>query len=104
MKGHVRERGPGTWAIVIDRYDDAGKRHRKWHTFKTKSVRGGRREAEDECARLITEMKSGNYIEPTKQTAVEFFDEWLAHVRPSVAPKTHERYPPKHFRPAMTLD
>lgn len=88
MKGHVRERSPGKWAIVIDLYDEAGKRRRKWHTFHTTS----KRKAEEECARLITLMKSGNYVEPTKQTVAEFLDEWLAFVKPSVSPKTHERY------------
>ncbi len=88
MKGHVRERSPGTWAIVIDLYDEAGKRRRKWHTFKTTS----KRKAEEECARLITAMKGGTYVEPTKQTVAEFLDEWLVFIKPSVAPKTHERY------------
>jgi integrase len=88
MKGHVRERSPGKWAIVIDLYDDAGNRRRKWHTFHTTS----KRKAEEECARLITLMTSGNYVEPTKQTVAEFLDEWLDFIKPSVAPKTHERY------------
>ncbi|CAN7732632.1 tyrosine-type recombinase/integrase [Mesorhizobium sp. LjNodule214] len=88
MKGHVKERSPGKWVIVLDIYDAAGKRRRKWHTFETTS----KRKAEEECARLITELKSGNYVEPTKQTIAEFLDEWLKFIKPSVAPKTHERY------------
>lgn len=87
MKGHIRERRPGTWAIVIDLYDEKGERRRKWHTFK-----GTKRKAEEECARLISLMKSGNYVEPTKQTVAEYLDEWLDFIKPSVAPKTHERY------------
>lgn len=88
MKGHVKQRSPGKWAIVLDLYDEKGTRRRKWHTFETTS----KRKAEEECARLITAMKSGNYVEPTKQTATEFFEEWLNFIKPSVAPKTHERY------------
>ncbi|PAQ09720.1 site-specific integrase [Mesorhizobium temperatum] len=88
MKGHVKERSPGKWAIVLDIYDAAGKRRRKWHTFETTS----KRKAEEECARLITELKSGNYVEPTKQTVAQFLDEWIAFIKPSVAPKTLERY------------
>lgn len=88
MKGHVKERSPGKWAIVLDLYDEKGKRRRKWHTFETTS----KRKAEEECARLITAMKSGNYVEPTKQTIAAFLDEWLEFIKPSVAPKTHERY------------
>jgi len=34
MKGHIRERSPGRWAIVIDLPDppETGKRRRKWHS------------------------------------------------------------------------
>jgi integrase len=88
MKGHVTERSPGKWAIVIDLYDEDGTRRRKWHTFHTTS----KRKAEEECARLITLIKFGNYVEPTKQTVAEFLDEWLEFIKPTVAPKTHERY------------
>lgn len=88
MKGHVRERSPGKWAIVIDLYDEKGKRRRKWHTFHTTS----KRKAEEECARLITALKHGNYVEPTKQMLAEYLDEWLEFIKPTVAPKTHERY------------
>ncbi|MEI5679563.1 MULTISPECIES: site-specific integrase [unclassified Mesorhizobium] len=88
MKGHVTERSPGKWAIVLDIYDEKGKRRRKWHTFHTTS----KRKAEEECSRLITAIKSGNYVEPTKQTISEYLNEWLKFVKPSVAPKTHERY------------
>jgi integrase len=87
MKGHIKERSPGKWAIVLDIYDAAGKRRRKWHSFE-----GTKRGAHEECARLITEMKQGNYVEPTKQTVAEFLDEWLTFIKPSVAPKTWERY------------
>ena len=54
MKGHIRERSPGHWAIILDLRDATGTRRRKWHSFK-----GSKREAQAECARLITEMKSG---------------------------------------------
>jgi hypothetical protein len=34
MRGHIRERSPGQWAIVLDIRDPAtGKRRRKWHSF-----------------------------------------------------------------------
>jgi integrase len=88
MKGHVTERSPGKWAIVLDIYDDNGKRRRKWHTFHTTS----KRKAEEECARLIAEMRGGIYIEPNKTTLAVFFDRWLEHVEPTVSPGTHERY------------
>ncbi|AZO63025.1 MULTISPECIES: tyrosine-type recombinase/integrase [unclassified Mesorhizobium] len=90
MKGHIRERSPGHFAIVLDVGEvdpKTGKKKRKWHSFT-----GTKREAQKEAARLIAELDAGTYTEPTKQTVAEFLDEWLTFIKPSVAPKTHERY------------
>ncbi|TPK70184.1 site-specific integrase [Mesorhizobium sp. B2-4-15] len=90
MKGHIRERSPGHWAIILDVGEPdpkTGKKKRKWHSFK-----GTKREAQNECSRLITALTQGQYVEPTKQTVAEFLEEWLTFIKPSVAPKTHERY------------
>jgi hypothetical protein len=46
VRGHIRERSPGRWAIVLDvRNPETGKRKRKWHSFV-----GTKREAQVECA------------------------------------------------------
>jgi integrase len=88
MKGHIRERSRGHWAIILDQRDTAtGERKRKWHSFT-----GTKRDAQTECARLISEMKSGAYIELSKVTLKEFLDRWLNHIKPNVSPRTHERY------------
>lgn len=90
MKGHIRERSPGKWAIVLDVGEPdpkTGKKKRKWHSFA-----GTKRQAQSECARLIAEITSGAYVEPTKQTVAEFLIEWLKFIKPTVTPKTHERY------------
>ncbi|WOH47658.1 tyrosine-type recombinase/integrase [Bradyrhizobium sp. sBnM-33] len=88
MKGHIRERSPGRWAIVLEVRDEAtGKRKRRWHSFK-----GTKRQAQDECARLITELKNGNAIEPNKATVAQFLGRWLDHIKTQVTPKSHERY------------
>ena len=88
MKGHIRERSPGHWAIVLDLRDpETGKRKRKWHSF-----RGTKREAQTECARLISELRGGNYLEPSKTMVAQFLDRWLDDIRSKVAPRTHERY------------
>ncbi len=88
MKGHIRERSPGCWAIVIDQRDAAtGKRKRKWHSF-----RGTKRQAQNECTRLLSEMDRGVYVEPSKTTLSEFLAVWLADVKRRVSPKTYERY------------
>lgn len=90
MKGHIRERSPGKWAIVLDVGEidpKTRKKKRKWHSFT-----GTKRQAQSECARLITELANGHYIEPTKQTVSQFFTEWLSFIKPTVTLKTHERY------------
>ena len=67
-EGHIRQRSPGRWAIVIELRDPAaGKRRRKWHKFA-----GTKRKAQDECARLISELNGGLYIEPAKITVGQF--------------------------------
>jgi integrase len=88
MKGSIRERSAGHWAIILDQRDPAtGNRKRKWHSFK-----GTKRQAQIECARLIAAMKDGTYIEPSKITVAQFLDRWLEHITSQVTPKSHERY------------
>jgi integrase len=91
MKGHVRERPPGSgnWYAVIDLRDPAtGKRRRKWHSLDAK----GKREAQVECANLITSIGTGSYLEPSKTTLAEFLDRWLDYSKSRVSPRSHERY------------
>src|SRR5215470_10832597 len=87
MKGHLRERSPGRWAIVIDVHDESGKRRRKWHSF-----RGTKREAQIECSRIITELQGGPYVEPSRLTVAQFLDRWFDHIRTQVSPRTWECY------------
>jgi hypothetical protein len=88
MKGHIRERSPGRWAIVVDLRDpETSKRRRKWHSFT-----GTKRQAQVECSRLISELSGGLYIEPAKITVGQFLDRWLEHIQPLISPRTHERY------------
>ena len=88
MKGHIRERSPGHWAIVIDLRETAtDKRRRKWHSFA-----GTKRQAQIECARLISAINGGAYLEPAKITVAAHMERWLEHVRSQVSPKTFERY------------
>src|SRR5262249_62415054 len=45
-----------------------------------------------ECARLVSELKSGVYLEPSKTTVRTFFDRWLEHMKAQLTPRSHERY------------
>jgi integrase len=78
MKGHIRERSPGRWAVIIDVPDpQTGKRRRKWHAF-----RGNKREAQRECARLISTIGQGSYVERSKTAVGDFvrarIEQWEA--------------------------
>src|SRR5262249_50907537 len=89
VKGHIRERSPGHWAIVIDVRDpESGKRRRRWHSF-----RGTKRQAEIERAKLITEAQGGGAVDPSHETVAGFlgrFDrDWVAV---NVSTRTAERY------------
>lgn len=88
MRGSIRERSPGRWAIILDVPDpETGKRRRKWHSFA-----GTKREAQKECARLVAEMAGGSYLEPSKMTVSDLLTRWLGQMRSQVSPRTHERY------------
>ena len=88
MKGHIRQRSPGHWAIILDMRDPTtGKRRRKWHSFK-----GTKRAAQIECAKLIAEMQRGIYVEPAKLNVGQYLERWLAFKKPNVSPRTYERY------------
>jgi integrase len=87
MSGHIVERGPNRWGIVLEIYVD-GRRKQRWSTF-----RGTKREAQKRLAELITEREHGSYIEPSKQTVAHYFEGWLRDWAPMRAgPKSLERY------------
>jgi integrase len=90
VRGHLRERSPGHWAIVIDVRDPAtGKRKRRWHSF-----RGTKREAQIECAKLIAAIGKDDYVEPSKVTVAEFMrarvNQWEA--ASDISARTAQRY------------
>ena len=88
MTGHIRDRSPGRWAIVLEIRDPAtGSRRRKWHTFV-----GTKRQAQSECARLICALEGGTYLEPAKVTVAAHRSGGLSMSGLQVSPKTFERY------------
>jgi integrase len=88
MKGHIRERSPGRWAIIFDARDSqTGERKRRWHSFA-----GTKREAQVECARLLTELNNGTSVDPSRETVAAFLERWIEHMQGQVAPRSLERY------------
>jgi integrase len=73
---------------VLDVRDpQTGKRKRRWHSFK-----GTKREAQVECARLLTEIKNGTSVDPSRMTVAAFLERWIEHMEGQVSPRSHERY------------
>jgi hypothetical protein len=89
MKGHVRERGKGNWYAVLSMRTEAGKRKVRFVSLPNCK---GKREAQQECARIITEMSSGAYVEPDKTTLARFLERWLGQIKTQVSPRSYERY------------
>lgn len=88
MRGHLAKRAKGSWTIVLDLdRDAAGKRRQKWI-----AVKGTRKDAERELARLLNQRNTGVCVEPAKLNFGEYGERWLAFVQTRVAPKTFERY------------
>jgi integrase len=90
MKGHIRERSPGHWAIVIDVRDPtSGHRKRKRHSF-----RGSKRQAQVKKAELIASLSQGSYVERSKRSVVEFvrsrIDQWEGNA--TISARTAQRY------------
>jgi integrase len=88
--GGIREKRPNVFELKFDIGPDpvTGRRRTKYRT-----VAGTRRAAQKELTRLLSEIDSGNYAEPSQNTVKTLLDRWLEHVRPpKVSPKTFERY------------
>lgn len=91
MKGHVRERGAGSWYVVLDTRDpQSGARKRKWVSLPGVT---GKRQAQIECARLIAEAQNGGLsLEPAKTNLADYLERWLEYVKSNISPRSHERY------------
>ena len=90
MRGSIinRPKGSDRWSIILEAKDpQTGRRKRRWHAFK-----GTSRQAETECARLVTELESGAALEPSKTTVGQYLERWLKHIKTQVSPKSYERY------------
>ena len=91
MKGSVvqKRKGSRNWYAIIERRDEAtGRRVRKWISLEAT----GKRQAQIECARIITELQGDTFLEPSQITLSEFLDRWLDHMKSQVSPRSHERY------------
>jgi integrase len=102
MKGHVIKRSKNSYSIVLELgpHPETGKRQQKWIT-----VEGNKKAAEAELAKRINEVNTGDFVDPSKVTVGEFFEQWLKVVaEQKVSAKTLERYQSivtNHIAPAF---
>jgi integrase len=89
MKGNITRRGKNSWRIKFDIEGTPGVRETRFVT-----VRGTKREAQIEAAKLIAAASKGEYVEPSKVTVAEFVrgrvDVWEA--AGDITARTAKRY------------
>src|SRR5713101_7144011 len=89
MAEGIYARGKDTWRIAYDgpRGPDGG-RNQLFKTFK-----GTQRQAIAERRRLLREIDTGSYVEPSRLTVSEFLEKWLNdYAKTNVRPRTFQRY------------
>jgi integrase len=86
MRGSVTRRGRTSWRIKFDVGTVAGHRQTRYVT-----VRGSRKDAERELARMISAAHAGTLVMPDKITVGEYLTAWLAAPH-GLGRKTSERY------------
>lgn len=90
MTGCIKKRSEGSYTIIVSLGKDpvTGKKKQSWRT-----IRGNKRDAERELTKLLNELNTGTYLEPSKLTVAEYLEKWLAeYAQGNVAGKTYERY------------
>lgn len=81
MRGHIRQRSPGSWEVSFDLGRDAfGKRRTKWVT-----VRGTKAEAQRKLREMLTTLDQGRNPVQTDESLRDWLDRWM----------TEEIHPPK---------
>ncbi len=88
MNGHVAKKGQ-KYYVVLEMGNDpvTGKRRRKWHSgYRLK------KEATDALHELVTDVRKGSYVEPSKETFEQYLTRWLPTIRETVRANTYEGY------------
>jgi integrase len=87
MTGHIRRRGAHSWELKYDvGIDERGIRKTRYA-----SVKGTRRQAQQELIRLLAAADAGTLAEPSKTTVAGYLRTWMDGPH-GLAGKTAERY------------
>jgi integrase len=86
VRGSIRKRGANSWELQIELERVGSKRRRRFVT-----VRGGKRDAQRELAKLVASADDGTLPDASRVTVAEYLRAWLAGAL-NLSPKTRERY------------
>ena len=90
MRGCIYKRSKNSWTVVVDLPRDPVTNKRRQ---KSITVKGTKKDAERELARLINEIESGGLcINSEKITVAEYLKRWLGFIKQSIAPSTYRCY------------
>ncbi len=87
MRGHLRQRGEAWELRAYAGVDPITNRQK----YVTRTFRGGKREAEEALARLVTEVPGGSHA-AQDTTVGDLLREWLALAKPELSPTTARGY------------
>jgi hypothetical protein len=106
MRGSIFQRSEGSWTIVlsvgrkIDPTTGRLKRVQKW-----KTVRGTKRQAQEELATMLHNLSRGQVVSPSRMTFGQWLDEWLeSAIKPHKRLRTYETYHStieNHLKPTL---
>jgi integrase len=88
MRGNITRRGKNSWRLKFDLDRDVETGVRR---FRTVTVRGTKKDAETELARLLNELHKGTLIEASALTVGAYLWQWLDG-KHKLSPVTRERY------------
>jgi len=87
MKGHLRKRGEAWELRAYAGIDPITNRQK----YVTRTFRGGKREAEEALARLVTEVSGGGHA-AQDTTVGDLIRQWLDLAKPELSPTTARGY------------
>jgi integrase len=85
-RGSIKRRGRFSWRLKVD-LPSAGEGRQTYY----RTVRGTRRDAERELAKIVNAAHDGTLVEPSKLTVGAYLQTWLSNPH-GLANKTAERY------------
>lgn len=88
MRGHIRHRGGDSFEVrYYVGHNSEGKK-----IYKTETVHGKRKDAENRLADILSGLNQGTHVVPGKETVEQYLRRWLQEVKPNVRPRTYEWY------------